>query len=146
MLSKKLFGLLAGLMCLAATFGAQAQNLTVRGTVADAAGPVVGAVVLSGNANAVTDMDGAYTINVPSNAVLEVSCLGYVTQQVPVNGRSSINVGISVICMTAIVGCSLATNKLTTICEHITSTCYLFRGPSITNIDGLGAHNHLIDR
>ena len=92
MLSKKLFGLLAGLLCLAATFGAQAQNLTVRGTVADASGPVVGAVVLSGSANAVTDMNGAYTINVPSNAVLEVSCLGYVTQQVPVNGRTNINV------------------------------------------------------
>ncbi|MBO6063173.1 MAG: SusC/RagA family TonB-linked outer membrane protein, partial [Bacteroidales bacterium] len=92
MLSKKLFGLLAGLLCLAATFSASAQNLTVRGTVSDAAGPVVGAVVLSGGANAVTDMDGAYTIAVPSNAVLEVSCLGYVTQQVPVNGRTTINV------------------------------------------------------
>ena len=92
MLSKKLFGLFAGLLCLAATFSASAQNLTVRGTVADAAGPVVGAVVLSGGANAVTDMNGAYTINVPSNAVLEVSCLGYVTQQVPVNGRTTINV------------------------------------------------------
>ena len=88
--SKKLFGLLAGLMCLAATFGAQAQNMTVRGTVNDAAGPVVGAVVLSGGANAVTDADGAFSISVPSNAVLEVSCLGYVTQQVPVNGRASI--------------------------------------------------------
>ncbi|MBR5107646.1 MAG: carboxypeptidase-like regulatory domain-containing protein [Bacteroidales bacterium] len=92
MLSKKLFGLFAGLLCLAATFSASAQNLTVRGTVADAAGPVVGAVVLSGSANAVTDMNGAYTINVPSNAVLEVSCLGYVTQQIPVNGRTTINV------------------------------------------------------
>ena len=92
MLSKKLFGLFAGLLCLAATFSASAQNLTVRGTVADAAGPVVGAVVLSGSANAVTDMNGAYTISVPSNAVLEVSCLGYVTQQVPVNGRTNINV------------------------------------------------------
>ena len=76
MLSKKLFGLFTGLLCLAATFSASAQNLTVRGTVTDAAGPVVGAVVLSGSANAVTDMNGAYTINVPSNAVLEVSCLG----------------------------------------------------------------------
>ncbi len=92
MISKKLFGLFAGLMCLAATFGAQAQNLTVRGTVKDAVGPVVGAVVLSGNANAVTDIDGAYSITVPSNAVLEVSCLGYQTQQVNVNGRSVIDI------------------------------------------------------
>ena len=92
MLSKKLFGTVVGLLCLAATFGAQAQNMTVRGTVSDAAGPVVGAVVLSSGANAVTDMNGAFVIDVPSNAVLEVSCLGYTTQQVPVNGRTSINV------------------------------------------------------
>ena len=92
MISKKLFGLLAGIMCLAATFGASAQNLTVRGTVSDNMGPIAGAVVLSGNANAVTDLDGAYTITVPSNAVLEVSCLGYVTQQVPVNGRNNIDI------------------------------------------------------
>ena len=92
MISKKLFGFAAALMCLVATFSAQAQNLTVRGTVSDAVGPIVGAVVLSGNANAVTDMDGNYSITVPSNAVLEVSCLGYVTQQVPVNGRANINI------------------------------------------------------
>ena len=59
MISKKLFGLFAGMMMLAATFGASAQNLTVRGTVSDSVGPIVGAVVLSGNANAVTDIDGA---------------------------------------------------------------------------------------
>ncbi|MBQ2173412.1 MAG: TonB-dependent receptor [Bacteroidales bacterium] len=71
---------------------ANAQNLTVRGTVSDAVGPIAGAVVLSGNANAVTDLDGAYTITVPANAVLEVSCLGYTTQQVSVNGRTTINI------------------------------------------------------
>ena len=92
MISKKLFGIVAGLMCFAAMFSANAQNLTVRGTVSDAVGPIVGAVVLSGNANAVTDMDGNYSITVPSNAVLEVSCLGYVTQQVNVNGRANINI------------------------------------------------------
>ena len=92
MISKKLFGLFAGMMMLAATFGASAQNLTVRGTVSDSVGPIVGAVVLSDNANAVTDIDGAFTITVPSNAVLEVSCLGYVSQQVPVNGRTNINI------------------------------------------------------
>ena len=92
MISKKLFGFAAALMCLVVTFSAQAQNLTVRGTVSDAMGPVAGAVVLSGSANAVTDVDGSYTISVPSNAVLEVSCLGYTTQKVNVNGRNVINI------------------------------------------------------
>jgi TonB-linked SusC/RagA family outer membrane protein len=96
MKTNQLFGMLAVLCGMAAFVlgggNANAQNLTVRGTVSDAVGPIVGAVVLSGNANAVTDMDGNYSINVPSNAVLEVSCLGYVSQQVPVNGRATINI------------------------------------------------------
>ena len=96
MKTNKLFGMLAVLCGMAAFVlgggNAFAQNLTVRGTVSDAVGPIVGAVVLSGNANAVTDLDGAYTITVPANAVLEVSCLGYTTQQVNVNGRTTINI------------------------------------------------------
>ena len=96
MKTNKLFGMLA-ILCGMVAFllggaNANAQNLTVRGTVSDAVGPIVGAVVLSGNANAVTDLDGAYTITVPANAVLEVSCLGYTTQQVNVNGRTTINI------------------------------------------------------
>lgn len=88
----KRFGLLSGILILVASYGAYAQTVTVKGTVSDAVGPVIGAVVLSGNANAVTDIDGGYTISVASNAVLEVSCLGYQTQQVPVNGRSVIDI------------------------------------------------------
>ena len=52
----KLFCVVAMLIGMVASFGAYAQNLTVRGTVKDATGPVVGAVVLSGGANAVTDV------------------------------------------------------------------------------------------
>ena len=96
MKTNKLFGMLAILTGMAAFIAgggtSSAQNLTVRGIVRDAIGPIAGAVVLSGNANAVTDIDGAYSITVPSNAVLEVSCLGYTTQQVPVNGRANINI------------------------------------------------------
>ena len=90
--SKKLLSLFATLICMVTTIGAFAQNVTVKGTVKDAQGPIVGAVVLSGGANAVTDLNGAYTISVPSNAVLEVSCLGYQTQNVNVNGRSIIDI------------------------------------------------------
>jgi len=95
MISKRLFSLFAGIMFLAATFSAQAQNMTVRGTVSDSMGPVAGAVVMSNGANAVTDINGSYSINVPSNAVLEVTCLGYKTLQVPVNGRSIVDIVLS---------------------------------------------------
>ena len=67
----------------------------VKGIVADQAGlPVTGAFVLQkGTSNGtVTDLDGQFSINVPSNAVLEVSCMGYETQEVPVAGRALLNI------------------------------------------------------
>ena len=40
-----------------------------------------------------TDIDGKYSLSVTGdNPVLEISCIGYITQVVPVNGRSVINV------------------------------------------------------
>ncbi|MBQ7709875.1 MAG: TonB-dependent receptor [Bacteroidales bacterium] len=75
---------------MAVTFDAFAQKQAVSGTVVDATGPIVGAVVQAEGANAVTDFDGNFTINVSPRAVLEISCLGYQTQQVPVNGRNRI--------------------------------------------------------
>jgi len=90
MFPKKLFSVLTILIGMAVSFGAQAQKIAVRGTVTDASGPVVGAAVLSGGTGAVTDADGSFSISVDPNAVLEVSCLGYVSQQVPVQGRRQI--------------------------------------------------------
>ncbi|MBO4670559.1 MAG: TonB-dependent receptor [Bacteroidales bacterium] len=88
MLKKKLLTLFVTLICLTATVFAQKQ--TVTGTVVDSTGPVIGAVVQSGGANAVTDLDGAFSISVPSDAVLEISALGYKTLRVPVAGRSNL--------------------------------------------------------
>ena len=90
MLKKKLLTTLATMLCLAVSFGAFAQKQTVQGVVTDSTGPVIGAVVQSGGANAVTDLDGAFSISVPSDAVLEISALGYKTLRVPVAGRTSI--------------------------------------------------------
>lgn len=69
---------------------AYAQNITVKGTVSDAIGPVIGAsVIQKGTTNgAVTEIDGTYTLNVPSNAALTVSCIGYRTQEIQLNGQS----------------------------------------------------------
>ena len=72
-----------------------AQNVTVTGTVKDESGlPAIGAGVMqSGTRNGVaTDIDGNYTITVPSSATLVFSMVGYVDQTVPVNGRSRIDV------------------------------------------------------
>ena len=78
-----------------------AQKLTVSGVVIDSSTsePVSGAtVVLKGDLSVFTTsgIDGSYKISAPSNGTLQVSCLGYISQEVNVNGRSSINVNLNV--------------------------------------------------
>nr|HMM18961.1 carboxypeptidase-like regulatory domain-containing protein [Petrimonas sp.] len=73
-----------------------AQKITVRGTVTDTSGePLIGVTVqLKGtSAGTVTDIDGTFIFsNVPSNATLELSYVGMVSQSVAVNGRTVINI------------------------------------------------------
>jgi TonB-linked SusC/RagA family outer membrane protein len=71
------------------------DSMQVSGVVVDAAGqPVVGAFVLEkGTSNAtMTDLDGKFSINVPVGGILEVSSIGYVTQEVSVTGNVNISV------------------------------------------------------
>lgn len=78
-------------------FSISAQNVTISGTVTDDTGlEVIGAtVIVAGDASrgTVTDFDGKYTLNnVPSNGSLQISYVGMVTQTIPVNGRTTIDV------------------------------------------------------
>lgn len=73
-------------------------QMTVSGTVSDANGPVPGVnVVVQGTANgAQTDFDGNYSISDVSNdATLVFSYIGYATQEVAVNGQSTVDVMLS---------------------------------------------------
>ena len=81
------------LLCLL-PLGALAQGL-VKGTVSDAAGdPIIGASVKvqGSSTGAITDLNGKFSVNAPSNATLSISYVGYVTQRVNVGGRQNINV------------------------------------------------------
>jgi TonB-linked SusC/RagA family outer membrane protein len=92
-LFKRSIGLLA--LMLMIPVWVLAQSITVKGTVKDANGDTMAGVnVLQvGTTNGIiTDIDGNYRINVPSNAKLVFSFIGYVSQTVPVNGKSLINV------------------------------------------------------
>ena len=67
----------------------QAPKISVSGTVRDVAGqPVFGAGVFEkGTTNGtVSGENGRFTLTVPSNAVLVVSCIGYLTKEIPVTG------------------------------------------------------------
>lgn len=71
---------------LVAATSLMAQTLTVKGTVNDNMGSVIGAsVVIKGTTNGViTDMDGNFTLpNVPEGAIIQVSYIGYKTQEKP---------------------------------------------------------------
>ena len=69
------------------------QDITVTGKVTDSSGePLIGAaVVVDGTTNGImVDIDGAYSLNVPSDAVLSFEMLGYMTQKIPVSGLAVI--------------------------------------------------------
>ena len=81
------------LLCLF-PMGALAQNV-VKGTVNDEAGePIIGATVKvqGSQQGSITDFDGKFSIQAASNATLEISYVGYVTQKVKVAGKSDITV------------------------------------------------------
>ena len=71
------------------------QTLTVKGAVVDELGPVPGVnVMIPGTRiGTITNEDGTYSLaNVPGNATLRFSSIGYNTIDVSVNGQSTINV------------------------------------------------------
>ncbi len=76
-----------------------AQTKTITGTVIDDLGePVLGAnVVVVGTTNgATTDLDGNFTINdVPNDATLKVSFIGYSEQLIPVAGKTVFNITLA---------------------------------------------------
>ncbi len=75
------------------------QQIAVRGTVTDTktGSPFVGVniVVAGTNIGTITDISGAYTINVPNEqAVLQFSFIGYLPQSVTVGNQRTINIAL----------------------------------------------------
>ncbi len=74
-----------------------AQQITVKGVVTSASDqlPMIGATiqVKGTGTGTITGLDGDYTLtNVPSDATLVFSSIGYETQEIAVNGQATINV------------------------------------------------------
>ncbi|WP_276893641.1 TonB-dependent receptor [Hallella bergensis] len=72
---------------------AQAQTITVKGQVVDQDGlPLVGATVKvkDSKGGSVTDLDGNFQLEVPSNATLVVSYVGFTDREIAVRGRAII--------------------------------------------------------
>lgn len=78
----------------------QQSLAAVSGTVTDATNgtslPGVNVLVKGSSVGTVTDIEGRYNIEVPDNeGVLIFSSIGYLTQEIPVNGRSVVNFSMS---------------------------------------------------
>lgn len=74
------------------------KGKTVTVKVSDASGELIGAnVLVKGTTNGnVTDVNGQVVLqDVPADAVLEVSYIGYVTKDIPVKNQSVINVSLA---------------------------------------------------
>jgi iron complex outermembrane receptor protein len=81
-----------------ASYAAFAQTVPVTGRVTSSTGQgQPGVTVLEqGTSNGTsTDADGRYRLSVQPNATLVVSAIGSVTQQVPLNGRTSVDVRLA---------------------------------------------------
>lgn len=88
-------GLCLTLMCII-PLSINAQNITVTGTVKDAAGnPLIGvAIQVEGETiGTVTDLDGRFTLlNIPPNSTILVTYVGMQSQRIDLNGRTSLSI------------------------------------------------------
>jgi len=108
------------LLCVPQFMGAQTIKVTGTVTSATEKYPLEGTgVMVKGTKNGVaTDYNGQYVINVRKDAVLVFSSVGYKNVEIPVNGRSVINVAMeedaNLLAETIVVGYGSA-KKLSTV-------------------------------
>ena len=95
--SKKLCGLLL-LFCLVCVHAFAQEVKTIEGTIRAAADGIplfgVNIVVKGTTIGAVSDFDGNYSIQAGSNAVLVISYLGFETQEISVDGQTTVDVSL----------------------------------------------------
>ncbi|MDN5203628.1 TonB-dependent receptor [Fulvivirgaceae bacterium BMA10] len=96
LLIKKTFIFLIALM---STLGGYAQQITVTGKVTSAENgsgvPGTNIIEKGTNNGVISDIDGNYTISVSSGATLVFSYIGYVSMEVPVDGKSVVDVELA---------------------------------------------------
>lgn len=93
--TSKFFSMLTLLLFALCTTSAFAQQKTITGTVIDATGePLIGVnVSVKGTTiGIITDIDGKYTLEVPTKATLVFSYIGYRTQELSIGNQTAINI------------------------------------------------------
>ncbi len=130
------------LLCSAITFA----QTTVTGNVAGNAGPLEGATVSvkNGSASTVTDKDGNFSINAPTDGVLIISYKGFKDQEIAVNARTFISVALDLDIKTEdevlVVGYN--TQKKVTVTGSIST----IKGSDVTKSPSVNVSNSLAGR
>ena len=76
----------------------QTSGNTIKGVVTDANGePIIGAnIMVEGTTTGtITDFDGRFTLDVPENATLQISYIGFVSQNVKVRGKKNVTIKLA---------------------------------------------------
>jgi TonB-linked SusC/RagA family outer membrane protein len=99
---------------------------SITGTVLDATGEtVIGANVMEKDTrnSVVTDVNGNFSLTVAENAVLQVFCLGYVTQEVAVGNRAQLQITLqeSLQALDEVVVVGYGTQRKSTVTGAISS-------------------------
>ena len=83
--------LFAMLLMSVATFSQQTVTGVVKGVVGE---PLIGASVMvkGTTTGSITDIDGKFSIKASTNSVLVFTYVGYQNQEIPLNGRTSLQV------------------------------------------------------
>lgn len=100
-----LFFMLLGVFTVSAEGYALKENLVtqqdgkrISGTVVDTNGePVIGATVaIKRTTNGtITDVDGKFSLNVPNNAILQVSYVGYIPKEIAVGNQTNLSITLA---------------------------------------------------
>ena len=115
--------ILSLLLLFVAAITAQAQNITVHGTVISAndGEPLIGATVMSGTAGTATDIDGNFEISVPEGAKLTVSYVGYKTKETTAQPQMSIQLSEDTELLDEVVVVGYSTQRKVDITGAITA-------------------------
>ena len=110
---------------LSVTFIYAQQGVKISGKVSDNAGglPGVSVSIKGTSIGIVTDIDGNYSVQAPNQATLVFSFIGYKTQEVPVNNRTSINIKLeeNVVGLSEVVVVGYGTQKVKDLTSSITT-------------------------
>ncbi|MDE6306506.1 MAG: carboxypeptidase-like regulatory domain-containing protein, partial [Muribaculaceae bacterium] len=116
-----------------------AQQMSIAGSVTDPEGePIIGAsvVVKGAQSGTATDIDGLFRLQADAKSTLRISFIGYETIEVPVNGRSEINVvmkeNTAVLDEVVVIGYGTMDKKeLTSAVSHVSEKDFL----SVSSLD-----------